>query len=700
MKSFLLTCFLIATVLVACGEESAKDPTTGSGTTADVVYLNGKIYTVNEKQPWAEAVAIKGGKFIKVGSAADIEAVTGKNTKVVDLGGKFVMPGIHDCHVHPPLVYTYEEAGELLFPESKSPDEVIKLVKDYATAHPELKIVRGQKWATASFPDGKATKEWLDPHFPDRAVYLIDETGHNGVLNSAALKLAGITKDTPDPEFGIIDRDPKTGEPTGYLSEKAMILIGKLVKRPDVDANYRGISRALDQIRAYGTTSIVDMMVGPNALATYQRLEKEGKLRMRVDCSVILNDYQAELTTEEESEALLARRSEFDSPLIDVGIKLFADGTPLSKTALLVDPYTSDPSTRGQMTIGERQFERIKQAHRDGIQVRMHATADGTTRKLLDVIEEARAKDPMPGLRHQIGHLMLVTKKDIPRFKQLNVIAEFSPVLWYPTGLGGLAGSMVGAERYARWMPIKEFVDAGATVVFGSDWPAGTPDADPWRGMEAMLTRMDPKTNTGDKLGEGIDLATAMRIFTINGAMAMMHEDKTGSIEVGKLADFIVLNQNLFDLEREGRVDRISETHALQTIFEGQVVYDREAAIGALEVFDIEITNKDLRGAVEAAELDLLVHDQQWGGACACVSGARHMRIPPGASRAPALVTQAFASLSRRGYRFARPARTVHWKPDDSTYWVQWVLEDDGAALWAYDPVAKEAVEVLKVREK
>jgi len=563
---------LAGTLVASCSEEqSTAVDTKAKAPPADTVYTNGKIYTVNEKQPWAEAVAIKDGKFLIVGSNADAEAVTGENTEVVDLGGKFAMPGIHDTHVHPTLVYTFKEAGELLFPESTPPDEIIKIIKDYAQKNPELKIIRAQKWAAAAFPGGKATKEWLDPHFPDRAVYVIDETGHNAVVNSVALGLAGITKDTPDPEYGVIDRDPKTGEPTGYLSEAAMGLIGKLVERPDVDANYRGISRALDQIRAYGTTSIVDMFVGPNALEAYWRLEKEGKLRMRVDGAVVLNDYAAEATTEEESEALLARRSEFDSPLIDIGIKYFADGTPLSKTALLVEPYADDPSTRGQMTIGERQFERIKRAHRDGIQVRFHSTADGTTRKLLDVIEEAQAKAPKPELRHHIGHLMLVTKEDIPRFKELNVIAEFSPVLWYPTGLGGLAGSAVGATRYARWMPIKEFVDAGATVTFGSDWPAGTPDADPWRGLEAMLTRMDPKTHSGDKLGEGIDLKTALKILTINGAMAMMHEDVTGSIEAGKSADMIILNHNLFEIPETD----IHSTEVQKTIFNGEVVYER-----------------------------------------------------------------------------------------------------------------------------
>lgn len=572
MRIFLVA--FIAASLVGCSpadQPSLESNETASKDVADTVYTNGKIYTVNEAQPWAEAVAIKDGKFVAVGSNEAVAAMTGNATEVIDLAGAFAMPGVHDTHVHPPLVYTYAEAGELLFPESTAPDEIIELVKEYAERNPDLDIIRGSKWAAGSFPGGKATKDWLDPHFPDRAIYLIDETGHNGVVNSVALEMAGITSDTPDPNFGTIDRDPDTGEPTGYLSEMGMYAVGKLVKRPDVDANYRGISRALDQIRAYGTTSIVDMFIGPNGLEAYRRLEQEGKLNMRVDGAVALNDYQSEATTEEESEAILARHAELDTPLFDVNLKYWADGTPLSKTALLVEPYSDDPSTRGEMTIGERQFERIKQAHRDGIQVRLHATADGTTRKLLDVIEDARAEDPKPELRHHIGHLMLVSKEDVARFKELNVIAEFSPVLWYPTGLGGLAGGAVGPERYARWMPIRELVDAGAIVTFGSDWPAGTPDADPWRGLEAMITRMDPQTNAGDKLGEGIDLETGIKILTINGAMAMMHEDVTGSIEVGKHADMVLLDRNLFEIP----VTEISEVMVLKTILNGEVVYER-----------------------------------------------------------------------------------------------------------------------------
>lgn len=537
--------------------------------TADTVYTNGKIYTVNENQPWAEAVAIKDGKLLKVGSNADIKGLIGTDTKIIDLGGKFAMPGIHDTHVHPPLVYGHEEFGRLLFPESKTPEEIIQIAKDYAANQPDLKIIRGEKWSTSDFPGGKATKEWLDPHFPDRAIYLIDETGHNGVVNSKLLEMAGITKETPDPEFGVIDRDPETGEPTGYLSETAMALIGVLVGRPDTDAWYRSLVRSLNQIRAYGTTSIVDMAVGPEILEAYRRLDREGQLNMRVAASIALNDYQAEFTTREESEALLAKRKGLETPLIKIGLKYWADGSPLSKTALLVEPYSDDPSTKGEMTIGDAQFGRIAKAHQEGMQVRLHSTGDGTTRKLLDVIAKARAEAPKPGLRHHIGHLMVVSADDIPRFRELDVIAEFSPVLWYPTTLGKTASLYVGALRYARWMAIKEFIDAGATVTFGSDWPAGTPDADPWRGLEAMITRMDTTTGKGEKLGEGIDLETAIKVFTINGAKAMMQEDVAGSIEVGKHADMVILDRNLFEIEPT----EISAVKVLATIFAGQEVY-------------------------------------------------------------------------------------------------------------------------------
>ena len=245
---------------------------------ADFVYKNGKIYTVNEARPWVEAVAIKDGKFIKVGSDAEMKNLIGDKTKVVDLEGRFVMPGVHDTHVHPPIVYVFKESGDLLFPESLSKEDVQKTLQEFAKAHPEKTKIRGEKWGTTLFPGGKATKGFLDEVIFDHPVMLLDETGHNAVVNSKALEVAGITKDTPQPEGGIIDMDPNTGEPTGYLSETAIGLVNtRVFDKPDLDAHYRGMSRALEEMRAYGITSFIDMGVGENALKTYVQLEKERK---------------------------------------------------------------------------------------------------------------------------------------------------------------------------------------------------------------------------------------------------------------------------------------------------------------------------------------------------------------------------------------------------------------------------------------
>ncbi len=536
----------------------------------DTIYKNGRIYTVNEDQPWAEAVAIKDGKFLAVGSNAKIEALRGVATEVIDLDGKFVMPGIHDTHVHPTLVYTYEEAGELLFPESLSKNEILDVVKKFVADNPDKKWIRGNKWSSTLFPGGKATKDFLDAVVTDRAVMLVDETGHNAVVNSKALELAGITKDTPDPEFGAIDRDSKTGEPTGYLSETAVGLVGKYVERPDAEAFYRGTAKALKEIRQYGTTSLIDMAAGKEAILAYRKLEDEGNLNFRVRTAIPLNDYAAEQITTEEAEDLLNNRKQFQSELVNTNnLKYWADGTPFSHTSLLLEPYTDIPETRGEMTIGPKQFKRIIQAHSEGIQVHLHSVADGTTHELLNVIEEARNQSPQENLRHHIGHLMLVGVQDIPRFKELNVAAEFSPVLWYPAPLTQTAVTYIGKERMKRWHPIKEFVDAGVIVSFGSDWPAGTPDTDPWRGLEAMITRLDPKGDEPGKVGEGITLEQGIEILTLGGAKTMMQEENVGSIEEGKYADMIILDQNLFEIP----VTDIDKTKVLTTVFNGENVY-------------------------------------------------------------------------------------------------------------------------------
>ena len=533
----------------------------------DVVYINGKIYTVNDAQAWVEAMAIKDGKFLKVGSKGEVLGVADKSTKVVDLGGKFVMPGIHDTHVHPVSPYLDEEAGWLALHSSMTKEEIERAIREYAKAYPGDGWIRGEGWGVSLFPGGKATKDWLDGIVSDRPAVLLDETGHNAVANSQALAKAGISKDTPNPSMGVIVKDPKTGEATGFLGETGVGLV--LVHSPAADraVHKRALSRALAEMSAYGITSFVDMGVWELVLSIYKELEEQGELPFRVDAAIMMNDYRGDLP---DPDPVLAVSNEYDTRLIDPhNVKYWADGTPFTFTSLLLEPYTNDPTTRGELTVSQEQLNRFVELDRKGLTIHVHAVTDGTVRAVLDAIEKARKANPGNSRSHHIGHLAVVNPGDVPRFKALNVNAEFSPAMWYPMSLSEVAVEFVGEERMKRWQPIKELMDSGANVSYGSDWPSGTPDADCWRGLEGMVTRRDPTGKRPGQIGTPIDLASGIRMLTINGARTMHREDQTGSIETGKYADFIVLDRNLFEIP----ADQIADAKVVTTVFEGKVVY-------------------------------------------------------------------------------------------------------------------------------
>jgi len=565
-----ITFLSLIAMLASCG--SAQEEPKQSGNTADIVYTNGKFYTVNENQPWAEAVAIKGGKFLAVGSKADVEAVIGDFTAVIDLDGKFAMPGIHDLHLHLSNIYAQEFSGELLFSDRISKAEVEKSVRDYIAANPDVDWIRGNKWGLDLFDNGIAKKDWVNSINAEKAIFLIDSTGHNAVANSKALELAGITKDTPNPPGGVIHHLPN-GEPSGYVSETAMGLIGKYFAPANMEAKYLGLLKSMADIRSYGITSLKDPMVNEETVRAYRQLENEGKLPHRVMAATLADDYQAELIDYETFRELAPRLGDLASERINTkSIKWFGDGTPMSQTALLVDPYPTGKDDFGSMGIFEKDFADIVEYHKQGFQATVHATGDGTVRKILDLIEESRAADPQPGLLHHIAHSNLVHPDDYSRFNELGVAAEFSPrTLWYPSELSKLAYPAVGNEMMTRWSPMRQLLNAGALVVYGSDWPAGTPDADPWAALQILVTRTDPSGEYDGRLGDPVTMEEAIQIMTLNGAKLMMHETETGSIEVGKYADFIVLDRNLL----EAALDELGGTKVEKTVLEGEVVYER-----------------------------------------------------------------------------------------------------------------------------
>ena len=433
MKTLSITITAVSLILAGCAQDGAEGPTDKpTGTTADVVYTNGKVYTVNEAQPWAEAVAIKDGKFLVVGFASDVEAVTGPATEIVDLDGDFAMPGVVDAHIHPYENYVQQEAGNLLFSDQLDADGIAAAIREFAEANPDKQWIRGMKYGFGAFDGSKMTKEWLDEVVPDRPAYMVDESGHNGTANSMALELTGITADTPNPPLGAIEKDPITGEPTGYLSETGMGLVGEHIERPSDAAYKRAMEKSLKQMTAWGITSFIDMMALEASTNVYFELEAEGKLPFRLNVAQAMNEYTNEVATVEEARAYLPTATALATEKIDTRhFKYWGDGTPISYTSLLVDPY-ADLDTYGEITMTDEMIEDAIGFLGQGLGGHIHSITDGTTRRVLDIVEEAQRRYPGKVRRFHIGHNQLVHPDDYPRYLELNVVAEIGPAMWFP----------------------------------------------------------------------------------------------------------------------------------------------------------------------------------------------------------------------------------------------------------------------------
>ena len=536
---------------------------------ADIVYENGRFFTVDDARPWATAVAVRDGRLVAVGTRDEIDSWIAADTNVVDLEGCFVMPGIHDAHVHPADGYKHEEAGNLLFSAELDQDGIADSLRSFAAANPDREWIRAEQYGLGAFPDGKLTKVFLDAVVPDRPALVYDEGFHGAGVNSKALEIAGLTKETPDPPLGFIDRDPETGELTGYLAETGIGLVARHITRVDKQSLRRATDRALAEMTASGITAFIDMMGYEDLLAIYRDLEAAVRLPFRVVVALGMNEFTGEVITPGEAAMLVGHLNDYSTRLIDANhFKYWADGTAISFTSLLVEPYTNDPSTRGAMTMTPGMRDTAVELMVDGLSAHFHANGDGTVREVLRLVEEARLRFPGQIRRVHIGHNLIVHPDDIPRFEALEVVAEFSPPQWFPTAATQVMRPFIG-DRMDRWMPIKDCLDAGAMVAYGSDWPAGTPTVNPWRSLQGLVTRQDPSGQFPGRLGEPIDLASALRMMTLGGAFAMGHEHEHGSLEPGKYADMIVLDWDLFETPAED----ISGTKVLRVVFGGESIH-------------------------------------------------------------------------------------------------------------------------------
>ncbi len=534
---------------------------------ADVVFENGRIYTVDAVRSWAEAIAISDGRIHYVGNNAGVESWIGEKTRVVDLRGRMMLPGLHDVHIHP--ISGGIEALACDLNALTSLDAYLERIAECAARDPDKAWVTGGGWLMSVFgPGANASRKLLDEIVPDRPVYLSSADGHSAWVNSRALEIAGIDADTPDPADGIIDREPGSRVPLGSLQEGAMTLVERHLPAETIESRIAGLEYAIDMLNGYGITSIQDANVDRAALDAYRALLDRGDLSLRV----VGAQWWERGRGIEQIADFVRRRAEFEDERLRAStIKIMQDGVMENFTAAMLEPYIGKDGRRGiPMVAPEALNLAVTRLDAAGFQVHFHAIGDAAVRQSLDAVEIARRANGELGNRHHISHLQLIDPDDIPRFRELAVVANFQPVWAYADDyVTELTIPFIGEERGGRMYPIGSVLESGAVVAFGSDWSVST--ANPYHQIEVALTRLGPLGETEQPLGpdEAITLADAIAAFTIAGAWVNGQEADAGSIEVGKYADLVVLDRNLFTIP----VADISDTRAVVTLLEGEVVY-------------------------------------------------------------------------------------------------------------------------------
>lgn len=553
------------TAALACGGRPAAAP-------ADLVLTGGPIRTLSAARPRAEALAVAGGRVVYVGDAAGARRFQGPETRVVDLGGKAVLPAFRDSHIH--LVTGGVEQLACNVAGLATKEAVFAHIRDYAAAHPELAWITGGGWDLPLFPQADPRKEDLDALVPDRPAVLDSADGHSAWANSRALALAGVTRDTPDPEGGRIERDPATGEPTGTLRESAAGLVERLVPPLGAEDYIRGLRAGLALANRHGIVSIVEASAGPDLLDAYAALDRSGELSVRVLASLHVDTGKG---TSEAGRLAGLRRRYAGTRLKATAAKIFADGVMEPHTAALLEPYVDRPGDRGTPLLEPEAFDALAVAlDRAGFQIHVHAIGDRAVRMSLDAFAAAGRANGFRDLRHHIAHLELIDPADIPRFRKLGAAANFQALWAYADPyITDLTLPILGPAR-SRWLyPIGSVAATGAVLVGGSDWSVSS--LNPLEAVEVALTRRSPDDPPGEPWipEERVDLETMLRAYTVNGAWLVREEAARGPLEPGKAADLVVLDRDPFAVPPHG----ISEIKVLLTLLEGREVF-RDPSLG------------------------------------------------------------------------------------------------------------------------
>lgn len=563
---------LILSILIAIPIAYTKNP-------SNLILINAKIYTVNDQQPWAEAVVIKEGNIIFVGNDHDALQYEDSNSQIKDLQGKMLLPGFHDIHVHP--VHGGVTYLQCNLSEIRGLENLLIKIQSCADNNPNSEWLLGGGWAVDNFAaDALPDKKLLDQIMPNKPISLKSSDGHSLWVNSKALEISNISAQTKDPVNGKIERYNQSNEPSGLLHEdSAMMLV--MQHQPELSEKelIEGLRFARNLFHSYGITGVQDaiLKLEPGdpyyGLNAYKYLESNNELNLHVVTAMFWKNGQP--LEPQLRNFIHVKNQHKESELIHISaIKIWQDGVIETYTAAMIEPYSDrEDNVRGELQNAPKDLNyAVAALDAEGFQIHFHAIGDRAINVAFNSLENARNINGIRDSRHHISHIQVFQEEDINRFVELDVVANFQP-LWAIRDeyITEHTYSKIGTQR-SQWLyPIGSVHRTGAKIGFGSDWYVTS--VNPLDGIEAAVTRLEPNGLTNIPLGknEEIDLATAIKAYTINGAFVNFLEHKVGSIEPGKQADLIVLDNNLFDIPSS----QINETKVLATFFNGLLVHGK-----------------------------------------------------------------------------------------------------------------------------
>ncbi|CAN5352759.1 amidohydrolase [soil metagenome] len=531
---------------------------TMSSSPVTLALVNARVWTADSRRPWAEAVAVSGDRIVAVGSSAEVRKLAGPDTRMVDVAGRMVVPGFFDSHLH------FVDGGHTLafvqLRDAPSPAEFVARIRDFAASAPPGAWITGGNWDHENWGGELPTRQWIDSVTPNNPVWINRLDGHMSLANGLALAAAGVTSATADIEGGVIERTP-AGEPTGILKDNAKGLVGRVVPPVQPEIDDRALDAAMDYVAALGITSVVNMGDWGD-LDVFRRAHAAGRLRTRIYAAVPLSSWQR-LRDE------VAAQGRGDDWLRIGGLKAYVDGSLGSRTAAMLEPYDDAPDETGVfVTRRDSLIAWTRRADAAGLHVMVHAIGDAANRIQLDVFEQVARENGARDRRFRIEHAQHLKAADVPRFAGIGVIASMQP--YHAIDDGRWAGRRVGPQRIGEAYVFRSLLDSGARLAFGSDWDVEP--ATPLGGIYAAVTRrtLDDLNPGGWVPEQKISVEEALRAYTIDAAYAEFTERTKGSLEVGKLADLVLLDRDITRVPPE----TIRDTSVLLTVVGGRVVFE------------------------------------------------------------------------------------------------------------------------------